>query len=90
MNSKRVIVKVLIENDQVFSDEYNTNQKIQVVVNKTLANFKIESENRILRHEDGQQIQDFTKTIEESGVQDGECLRYVKKSDKPNRDKGFA
>ena len=83
-------IKVLIENDQLFINEFNSNQKVQVIVNKALAFLKVDSEGRILRHEDGSQILDFTKTIEEESIQDGECLRFVKKSEKPDRDKGFA
>ena len=90
MNKHKIIIKVLIENDNVFEDEFNLNQKIQVIVNKVKANLKIESEGRELRLEDGTPLLDWSKTIEEVGIQDGECLRFVKKSPKPDRDKGFA
>lgn len=83
-------IKVLIENDKIFVNEYNSNQKVQVIVNKALVNLKIDAEGRDLRHEDGKPITDFTVTIEEANIQDGECLRFIKKSSKPDRDKGFA
>lgn len=87
---EKFIIKVMIEGDQVFSDEFNLNQKVQVVVNKAEAHLKITAEGRELRHEDGQPISDFTKTIEETKIQNGENLRFFKKSIKPDRDKGFA
>jgi len=90
VKEKKLTVKVLIENDQVFADEYNSNQKIQVIVNKTLAHLKIEAEGRELRREDGTPILDLNQTIEELGVTIGEVLRFFKKSVKPDRDKGFA
>lgn len=90
MKKEKMTIKVLIENDRIFTDEFNSNQKIQVIVNKTLANLKIDDEGRELRHEDGVPIIDFSKTIEDANIQDGECLRFVKKNPKPDRDKGFA
>lgn len=90
MKKEKLTIKVLIENDQVFIDEYNSNQKIQVIINKTLAHFKIDAEGRELRHEDGEPITDFTKSITDANIQDNECLRFIKKSVKPDRDKGFA
>ena len=90
MNDKKLTIKVLIENDQLFEDDFNSNQKIQVIVSKTLAHLKIDGEGRELRHEDGTPITDFNKTIEEVGIVKGECMRFFKKSTKPDRDKGFA
>ena len=90
MKKEKITIKVLIENDRIYVDDYNANQKVQVIVNKTLANLDITAEGRELRHEDGEPITDFSKTIEEANIQDGECLRFVKKSTKPDRDKGFA
>lgn len=90
MRKEKMTIKVLIENDKIFVNEYNSNQKVQVIVNKALANLKIDAEGRELRHEDGKPITDFTVTIEEANIQDGECLRFIKKSSKPDRDKGFA
>jgi hypothetical protein len=90
VKEKKLTIKVLIENDRVFTEEYNSNQKIQVVVNKALAHLKIESEGRELRREDGAPILDFNLTIEEIGIANGEVLRFFKKSIKPDRDKGFA
>lgn len=90
MSKEKLTIKVLIENDRIFVDEYNSNQKVQVIVNKALANLIIDAEGRELRHEDGVPIADFSKTIEDANIQDGECLRFIKKSSKPDRDKGFA
>lgn len=88
--NQKLTVKVLIENDQIYSEEYNPNQKVQVIVNKTLAHLKIDAEGRELRHDDGKPITDFNQTIEEASIENGEILRFVKKSAKPDRDKGFA
>lgn len=90
MQEKRMTIKVLIENDQIFADEYNSNQKIQVIVNKTVAHLKIETQDRELRREDGTPILDFNLTIDEVHIVAGESLRFFKKSIKPDRDKGFA
>lgn len=90
MKKEKLTIKVLIENDQIFTDEFNLNQKVQVIVNKISADLKIDAEGRELRHEDGQPIEDLTKAIEDINIQDGECLRFFKKSTKPDRDKGFA
>jgi len=90
MKEKRMTIKVLIENDLIFEEEYNSNQKVQVLVSKTLAHLKIDGEGRELRHEDGTPITDFNKTMEDIGIVNGECLRFFIKSTKPDRDKGFA
>lgn len=90
MKKEKIDIKVLIEGDRAFSDEYNGNQKIQVVVNKTLANLGITSDGRELRREDGTPILDWGKTIDEIGIHDKEVLRFFKKAPKPDRDKGFA
>ncbi len=91
MNSKTITINILIENDQIFSDKYNENQKLKVLKNKTIAHFKLtDGEKRVLRREDGSIILDDSKTIEEIGIFDGETLRFIVKIDKPNRDKGFA
>ena len=90
MKTEKLTIRVLIENDRIYSEEYNPNQKVQVIVNKTLANLKIDAEGRELRHEDGTPITDFNQTIEEAGIVNGETLRFFKKSSKPDRDKGFA
>ncbi|HYQ56885.1 MAG TPA: hypothetical protein VEP89_06000 [Draconibacterium sp.] len=86
----KLTIKVLIENDRIYSEEYNPNQKVQVIVNKTLADLKIDAEGRELRHEDGTPITDFNQTIAEAGIENEETLRFFKKSSKPDRDKGFA
>jgi len=90
MKKEKLTVKVMIEGDKQFIDEFNPNQKVQVIVNKTLAHLHITADGRELRHEDGQPITDFSKTIEESNIQDGENLKFFKKAVKPDRDKGFA
>ncbi len=90
MKKEKLEIKVLIEGDKTYSEEYNYNQKIQVIVNKTLAHLGIDSEGRELRREDGTPILDWTKTIEDVGILDGETLRFFKKVQKPDRDKGFA
>lgn len=90
MKNNKLEIKVLIEGDQVFTEEYNENQKIQVIVNKVLASLGIEADGRELRREDGTPILDYSNTIEEIGLANGECLRFIKKAPKPDRDKGFA
>ena len=90
MNDKKMTISVLIEGDQKFSETYNGNQKIQVIVQQALANLKIEGADRKLRREDGTPIDDFSKTIEEVGIQNQEVLRFIKSANKPDRDKGFA
>lgn len=90
MKNDKLIIKLMIEGDQIFSDEFNPNQKVQVIVNKALDHLKITAEGRELRHEDGEPITDFTRTIEESNLQNGENLRFFKKSVIPDRDKRFA
>ncbi len=90
MNEKKINIKVLIENDQLFEDEFLTNQKIQVIVNKAIAKLGISAEGRELRREDGTPITDFKLTILEVGINDNETLRFFEKSTKPDRDKRFA
>jgi hypothetical protein len=41
-----------------------------------LEHLAITADNRELRHEDGQPITDYDKTLEESNIQDGENLKY--------------
>ena len=84
-------ISVLIENDQVFVEEYNTNQKLQVIVNKTINHFNLTDANkRVLRREDGTELLDYKVTIENVGIENGETLRFFIKVDKPDRDKRFA
>lgn len=90
MKKEKILIKVLFENDQLYSHEYNPNQKLQVIVNQTLEHFHITADNRELKREDGTPLPDLTKTIEEVGIHEGETLRYFKKAPKPDRDKGFA
>ena len=90
MNESKINISVLIENDQKFTGSFIIKQKVQVIVNKVIAEFSISSENRELRREDGTPILDYGKTIEEIGIYENETLRYFVKSDKPDRDKRFA
>ena len=90
MKKDKIGVRVLIENDQLYSHEYNPNQKLQVIVNQTLEHFHINSQDRELRREDGTPLPDFTLSIDQTTIHDGETLRYFKKTTKPDRDKGFA
>ncbi|TVZ26100.1 hypothetical protein JM83_1047 [Gillisia sp. Hel_I_86] len=90
MKKEKIQIKVLIEGDKAFNDDYNQNQKIKVLINKSLANLKIDSDGRELKREDGTPILDWDKTIEEINISAGECLRFFKKAPKPDRDKGFA
>jgi len=48
-NDKKLKISVLIENDQIFTDEYLDNQKLEVIVNRTLAKLKITAEGRELK-----------------------------------------
>lgn len=89
-NDKKLKISVLIEGDKIFSEDYNSNQKIQVIINKTLEKLQITAEGRELRREDGTPLIDFNLTIAEVGIREGEVLRYFKKAVKPDRDKGFA
>lgn len=90
MKKDKILVKVLIENDKLYTHEFNLNQKLQVIVNQTLEHLNITSENRELKREDGTPVLDLTQTVEKAGLRDGETLRYFKKASKPERDKGFA
>ena len=90
MKKEKILIKVLIENDQLNAHEFNPNQKLLVLVNQTLEHFHITAENRELKREDGTPLTDLSRTIEEAGIRDGETLRYFKKASKPDRDKGFA
>jgi hypothetical protein len=90
MKNEKSLLKILIENDQLFSHEFNGHQKLHVIVNKAIESLKITSDGRELKREDGTPLTDLTKTIEEINLRNGEVLRYFKKADKPNRDKGFA
>lgn len=91
MDTKKITINVLIENDQIYTAVYNINQKLKVIVNKTIEHFSLTStENRVLRREDGTELLDYNKKIEDAGILDGETLRFIVKTDKPKRDKGFA
>jgi hypothetical protein len=86
----KILIKVLIENDRIYSHEYNPNQKLQVIVNQALEHLNITLDSRELKREDGTPLADLSRTIEDTGIFDGETLRYFKKAPKPDRDKGFA
>lgn len=87
---EKITLKVLIENDQLFTGDFVPNQKLHVIVNQASAQLKIQGEDRELRREDGTPLQDLSATIQDSHLYDGEVLRYFKKVTKPDRDKGFA
>lgn len=90
MKKEKITITVRIENDRVYSHDYNPNQKLQVVVNQALEYLGITSDGRQLRRDDGSTLSDLTVTIEDAGIRDGEILTYIKKAPKPDRDKGFA
>lgn len=92
MKPEKLLIKVMIEGDHIYPEDYVEKQKIQVIVNKSIDNLGISSEGRELRREDGTPIppEEWKKTIEELGIYAGECLRFIKKAPKPDRDKGFA
>lgn len=90
MKPEKLTIGILIENDQKFDDTFVSKQKLQVIVNKAVTNLNIDAEGRILRREDGMPLKDFSKTIDEVGINDGETLRFFEKSEKPYRDKRFA
>lgn len=87
---KAITIKVMIENDQLFEETFQTNQKIQVILNKLKAKFKIELNNRTLRREDSSVIKNYDQTIEEVELYDLETLNFYKNSNKPDRDERFA
>ena len=88
---KKITVKVLIENDQVYVEEFVIIQPLHVITNRADAHFKLShSDQRILRREDGTQLTDLHMKIGEAAIRNGETLRYVKSAPKPVRDKGFA
>ncbi|MDF2449444.1 MAG: putative ThiF family protein [Bacteroidota bacterium] len=89
-NDKKLNISVMIEGDKIFTEEYNDNQKLNVIVNKTLAKLQITADGRELKREDGTPLLDLNLTIAEVGLRDGEVLRFFKKAVKPDRDKGFA
>lgn len=90
MKKQKITIKVEIENNQVFTNEYNLNQKLIVVVNKTLEHFNITADGRVLRRADGKELTNLQLTIDDTNIFDGETLRFFKKVDKPDRDKRFA
>lgn len=90
MKKDKIEIRVLIENDQLYSHEYNPNQKLQIIVNQTVEHFHINTQDRELRREDGTPLTDLSLRIDETTIREGETLRYFKKASKPDRDKGFA
>jgi hypothetical protein len=87
---EKITVKVLIENDQLYTGDFVPSQKLHVIVHQASAQLKIQDEGRELKREDGTPLLDLQHTIVEAGIYEGETLRYFKKSPKPDRDKGFA
>ncbi|GAA4334800.1 DUF2604 domain-containing protein [Flaviaesturariibacter amylovorans] len=90
MKKDKLEIKVLIEGDRVYTEEYNPNQKLQVIVNKTLEHLNITPGGRELKREDGTPLTDLNLMIDTTSIRNGETLRYFKKASKPDRDKGFA
>ena len=90
MEENKLIIKVLIENDGLFEDDFVIKQPVQVIVNQAVAKLGIDKSGRELRREDGTPITDLSLKIEEVGIYNMETLRYFKKTDKPDRDKRFA
>jgi hypothetical protein len=88
---EKMKINVLIENDQLFAEDYNANQKLNVIVNKTTNHFNLsDSDKRVLRREDGTELLDYKQTIKDVGIVNDETLRFFIKVDKPDRDKRFA
>lgn len=87
---KAITIKVIIENDQLFEETFQPNQKIQVILNKLRAKFKVELDQRTLRREDSSEIKNYNTTIEDIGIYDQETLNFYKNSSKPDRDERFA
>ena len=88
---EKMKINVLIENDQLFAEDYNANQKLNVIVNKTTNHFNLsDSDKRVLRREDGTELLDYKQTIEDVGIVNDETLRFFIKVEKPDRDKRFA
>lgn len=88
---KKLTLRVLIENDKIFEDEFLQNQKLNVLVNRAVAKLGITEEGRELKREDGTPLLDLSKTIGEVGLYNNETLRFFKKApNTPDRDKGFA
>jgi molybdopterin/thiamine biosynthesis adenylyltransferase len=90
MKKEKLTIKVLIENNQIYTGEFNINQKLHVIVNKATEHLNISADGRELRREDGTPLPDLNKTIEDVGIYDNEVLKFLKKAPKPDRDKGFA
>jgi len=87
---KKLNINVLIEGNVEFNGEFLVNQHLHVIINKTLASLGIEAAGRELKRDDGTPLTNLDLTIKESGIQDGETLKFFKKTIKPDRDKGFA
>lgn len=87
---RKLTLQVLIEDNQVFTVEFLPNQKLHVVTNKTEAHFHIDGTERILRRADGTELPDLQRTIADTGIFEGEVLKYLKKAPRPPREEGFA
>lgn len=89
---KKITLQVMIEGARAFSEQFVTQQKLQVLINKTLEHFGLnDADKRQLVRGDGSQLIDFTETIEHTGLRDGETLRFMLKSaPKPDEPKKFA
>ena len=90
-NEKKITLHVMIEGGRIFTSEYVIKQKIQVLVNKTIEHFGlIDADKRKLRRGDGTVITDYSVTIEDLGLRDGETLKYLLDAPKPDGPKRFA
>jgi hypothetical protein len=89
---KKITIHVLIEGGRTFTEEHNVNQKLQVVVNKSLEHFQLsDADKRNLTRSDGSIIGDYKTTLEELNIRDGETLRFLLKvAPKPDEPKKFA
>ena len=91
-HENKITLHLLIEGGRSFSDSFVVNQKLQVVINKTLENLGIsDADKRQLTRGDGTQLTDFKQTLEEIGLRDGETIRFLLKSaPKPDEPKKIA
>lgn len=90
MKPEKFTIKVRIENQQIFNNEYNPNNKLHVIVERTISYFHITADERELHREDGTLLSNLQLRIEDIPLRDGETLIFIKKAPKPDRDKGFA
>ena len=89
---KKITIHVMIEGGRTFTEEYVVKQKLQVIVNKTLAHFNLnDADKRKLTRSNNTELSDWSLTIEEVGLTDGETLKFfLKQPPKPGDPKKFA